>query len=369
MNDAEYMRLALALAEQGRGWTAPNPMVGAVIVKDGAVIGQGWHERYGEPHAERNALASCTADPAGATMYVTLEPCCHHGKQPPCVDAILASGIRRVVIGSADPNPLVAGKGVAILRSHGVEVTKNVLRQECDALNKIFFHYITTGRPFVSMKYAMTMDGKIAAYTGASKWVTGETARRHVQQQRHRFRGIMVGVGTVLADDPLLTCRMENGRNPVRIICDTHLRTPPQAQVVTHRRTDPDHPRHLLRRPGKAGGLPAMAGCQVLCLNEENGHVDLRQLMERLGREQIDSILLEGGGTLNWAALECGIVQQVQAYIAPKLFGGRDAKTPVEGVGVPAPTNAFRLKNSRLERLGEDLLIESEVEYPCSQES
>ena len=168
MNDAESMRLALALAERGRGWTAPNPMVGAVIVKDGAVIGQGWHERYGEPHAERNALAACTADPAGATMYVTLEPCCHHGKQPPCVDAILASGIRRVVIGSADPNPLVAGKGVAILRAHGVEVTENVLREECDALNRIFFHYITTGRPFVSMKYAMTMDGKIAAFTGPS---------------------------------------------------------------------------------------------------------------------------------------------------------------------------------------------------------
>ena len=232
MNDAEYMRLALALAERGRGWTAPNPMVGAVIVKDGAVIGQGWHERYGEPHAERNALAACAADPTGATMYVTLEPCCHHGKQPPCVEAILASGIRRVVIGSADPNPLVAGKGVAILRAHGVEVTENVLREECDALNRIFFRYITTGWPFVSMKYAMTMDGKIAAYTGASKWVTGETARSHVQQQRHRFRGIMVGVGTVLADDPLLTCRMENGRNPVRIICDTQLRTPPQAQVV-----------------------------------------------------------------------------------------------------------------------------------------
>ena len=346
MNDAEYMRLALALAEQGRGWTAPNPMVGAVIVKDGAVIGQGWHERYGEPHAERNALAACTADPAGATMYVTLEPCCHHGKQPPCVDAILASGIRRVVIGSADPNPLV----------------------ECDALNKIFFHYITTGRPFVSMKYAMTMDGKIAAYTGASKWVTGETARRHVQQQRHRFRGIMVGVGTVLADDPLLTCRMENGRNPVRIICDTHLRTPPQAQVVTTADQIPSILATCCTDPERQA-VYRMAGCQVLCLNEENGHVDLRQLMERLGREQIDSILLEGGGTLNWAALECGIVQQVQAYIAPKLFGGMDAKTPVEGVGVPAPDDAFRLKNSRLERLGEDLLIESEVEYPCSQES
>ena len=330
MNYVESMRLALALAERGRGWTAPNPMVGAVIVKDGAVIGQGWHERYGEPHAERNALAACTADPAGATMYVTLEPCCHHGKQPPCVDAILASGIRRVVIGSADPNPLVAGKGVAILRSRGVEVTENVLREECDALNRIFFRYITTGRPFVSMKYAMTMDGKIAAFTGASKWVTGETARSHVQQQRHRFRGIMVGVGTADQIPTILaTCCAD-----------------PERQAVYQR-----------------------AGCQVLCMNEKNGHVDLRQLMERLGREQIDSILLEGGGTLNWAALECGIVQQVQAYIAPKLFGGRDAKTPVEGVGIPAPDDAFRLKNSRMERLGEDLLIESEVEYPCSQES
>ena len=301
-------------------------------------------------------------------MYVTLEPCCHHGKQPPCVDAILASGIRRVVIGSADPNPLVAGKGVAILRAHGVEVTENVLREECDALNRIFFHYITTGRPFVSMKYAMTMDGKIAAFTGASKWVTGETARSHVQQQRHRFRGIMVGVGTVLADDPLLTCRMENGRNPVRVICDTHLRTPPQAQVVITAEQIPTILATCCTDPERQA-VYQRAGCQVLCLNEKNGHVDLRQLMERLGREQIDSILLEGGGTLNWAALECGIVQQVPAYIAPKLFGGRDAKTPVEGVGVPAPDDAFRLKNSRLERLGEDLLIESEVEYPCSQES
>ena len=249
-----------------------------------------------------------------------------------------------------------------------MEVTENVLREECDALNRIFFHYITTGRPFVSMKYAMTMDGKIAAFTGASKWVTGETARSHVQQQRHRFRGIMVGVGTVLADDPLLTCRMENGRNPVRVICDTHLRTPPQAQVVTTADQIPTILATCCADPERQA-VYQRAGCQVLCLNEKNGHVDLRQLMERLGREQIDSILLEGGGTLNWAALECGIVQQVQAYIAPKLFGGRDAKTPVEGVGVPAPDDAFRLKNSRMERLGEDLLIESEVEYPCSQES
>ena len=202
MNDTEYMRLALELAKKGCGWTSPNPMVGAVIVKDGQIIGQGWHERYGQPHAERNALASCAVDPEGATMYVTLEPCCHFGKQPPCVNAILEAGISRVVVGSADPNPLVSGKGIAALRVQGVAVTEGVLREECDALNRIFFHFITTKRPFVSMKYAMTMDGKIATVTGASKWITSEAARAYVQQQRHRFSGIMVGVGTILADDP-----------------------------------------------------------------------------------------------------------------------------------------------------------------------
>ena len=215
MNDQQYMRMALQLAEKGCGFVAPNPMVGAVIVKDGRIIGQGWHERYRGSHAERNALASCTESPRGADMYVTLEPCCHHGKQPPCVDAILEAGIRRVVIGSTDPNPLVSGKGIQILRENGVEVTENILQKECSALNEVFFHYIRTGRPFVVMKYAMTLDGKIAAYTGVSKWITGEAARNHVHQQRHRFTAIMTGVGTVLADDPLLTCRMEGGRNPL----------------------------------------------------------------------------------------------------------------------------------------------------------
>ena len=367
MDDNDYMRLALQLAEKGCGWTAPNPMVGAVIVKDGQIIGQGWHEKYGQPHAERNALAACTVDPRGATMYVTLEPCCHYGKQPPCVDAILAAGIRRVVIGSADPNPLVAGKGVAILRAHGIEVTEKVLQDECDRLNRVFFHYITTKHPFVVMKYAMTMDGKIAAYTGASRWVTGEAARSHVQQQRHRYSGIMVGVGTVLADDPSLTCHMEGGKNPVRIICDTHLRTPQQSQVVMTAKAIPTILATCCTDPSRHAPY-IQTGCRVLCLNEKHGHVDLSQLMNRLGQEQIDSILLEGGGTLHWAALESGIVQQVQAYIAPKLFGGKTAKTPVEGMGVPTPDTAFRLKNSRMTRLGEDFLIESEVDYPCSPE-
>lgn len=367
MDDNDYMRLALQLAEKGCGWTAPNPMVGAVIVKDGQIIGQGWHEKYGQPHAERNALAACTVDPRGATMYVTLEPCCHYGKQPPCVDVILAAGIRRVVIGSADPNPLVAGKGVAILRAHGIEVTEKVLQDECDRLNRVFFHYITTKHPFVVMKYAMTMDGKIAAYTGASRWVTGEAARSHVQQQRHRYSGIMVGVGTVLADDPSLTCHMEGGKNPVRIICDTHLRTPQQSQVVMTAKAIPTILATCCTDPSRHAPY-IQTGCRVLCLNEKHGHVDLSQLMNRLGQEQIDSILLEGGGTLHWAALESGIVQQVQAYIAPKLFGGKTAKTPVEGMGVPTPDTAFRLKNSRMIRLGEDFLIESEVDYPCSPE-
>lgn len=360
MDDNEYMRLALQLAEKGCGWTAPNPMVGAVIVKDGRIIGQGWHEKYGQPHAERNALAACTESPKGATMYVTLEPCCHHGKQPPCVDAILEAGIHRVVIGSADPNPLVCGKGVQILQTNGVKVTENVLREECDQINQVFFHYIKTKRPFVVMKYAMTMDGKIATYTGASKWVTGEAARNHVHQQRNRYTAIMAGVGTVLADDPLLTCRIDGGKNPIRIICDSRLRTPPMAKVITTAEQVPTIIATCCSDREKQT-VYEEAGCRILLTNEKNGHVDLEDLMEKLGQDGIDSILLEGGGTLHWAALESGIVQKVQAYIAPKIFGGKIAKTPVEGTGVPDPADGFLLRNSTITRLGEDFLIESEV--------
>ena len=360
MDDNKYMRMALQLAEKGCGWVAPNPMVGAVIVKDGRVIGQGWHEKYGQLHAERNALNSCTESPAGATMYVTLEPCCHHGKQPPCTDAVLEAGIRRVVVGSGDPNPKVGGKGIRILREHGVEVTEHVLKEECNRLNEVFFHYIQTNRPFVVMKYAMTMDGKIAAYTGASKWITGESARNHVQQQRHRYSAIMVGVGTVLADDPLLTCRIPGGKNPLRFICDTGLRTPPAAQVVT---TAKEVPTTLVTScKDEEKWLPyEKAGCRILLMEEKDGHVDLWKLMERLGQEQVDSILLEGGGTLNWAALESGIVRKVQTYIAPKLFGGQTARTPIEGTGVASPADAFCLENSTVLRIGEDFMIESEV--------
>ena len=359
--DEKYMAMAIELAKKGYGYTAPNPVVGAVIVKDGCMIGQGYHEKYGEPHAERNALASCTQSPKGATIYVTLEPCCHHGKQPPCTEAILQAGISRVVTGSGDPNPLVGGKGIQILKDHGIQVREHVMKEKCDALNQAFFHYIQTGRPYVTMKYAMTIDGKIAAYTGASKWVTGEEARHHVHEQRKKNTAIMVGIGTVLADDPMLNCRIEGGRDPVRIICDTHLKMPVTSKIV---KTAKDIPTIIacctadeeLQRPYRE------AGCKILLTEKKMNHIDLEQLMEQLGKEKIDSILLEGGGTLNWAALNAGIVQKIQAYIAPKIFGGTTAKTPVEGIGVEVPDQAFLIKNRMIRLLGEDLLVEGDVE-------
>ena len=358
--DRQYMKMALELAQKGMGFTAPNPMVGAVIVKNGRIIGQGYHRKYGELHAEREALAVCTEEPKGASIYVTLEPCCHYGKQPPCVNAILEAGIRRVIIGSSDPNPLVAGKGIRILKDHGIEVTENILKEECDKLNEAFFYYIQNKKPYVVMKYAMTMDGKIAAYTGESKWVTGEAARIHVQEQRLKYTGIMVGVGTVLADDPMLTCRLENSRNPVRIICDSHLRTPLTSKIVRTAKTIPTILASSSKDQQKIKNYEEL-GCQVLYVPEKNGHIDLNRLMELLGAAKIDSILLEGGGSLNWSALESGIVQKVQTYIAPKLFGGEEAKTPVEGKGFPDPASAVLLKNSEIIRLGDDFLIESEV--------
>ena len=367
MNDQDYMRLALELARKGQGWTSPNPMVGAVIVKDGVIIGQGYHARCGDLHAERAALKACTADPAGATMNVTLEPCCHKGRQPPCTEAILEAGIARVVVGSSDPNPLVAGKGTGILRDHGVQITEGVCNEECLRLNDVFFHYIQTGRPYVVLKYAMTLDGKLAAYTGASQWITGETARRHVHTQRGRFRAIMVGIGTVLADDPRLTCRIEGGRDPLRIICDTHLRIPLTAQVV---QTAAEVPTLIATCSQDTAAIQALKdkGCHVLVLPQADGHVDLNALVEILGKNDIDSILLEGGAQLHWSALKAGLVHKVQAYLAPKLLGGETAKSPIGGQGFPTPDEAVILKNPVLTHLGEDLLIESEVDA-CSQES
>lgn len=365
MTDREYMARALLLAERGCGWVSPNPMVGAVIVRDGKIIAEGWHHKCGDLHAERDALSRCTSDTHGATIYVTLEPCCHHGRQPPCTDAIIEAGITRVVIGSGDPNPLVAGKGLQILRQHGIEVTEHVLEEECRAINEVFFHYISTKTPFVAMKYAMTMDGKIAAYTGLSQWITSENARNHVHLLRHRYRGIMVGLGTVLADDPMLNCRMENGRDPVRIICDTRLNTPLEARLVNTAREIPTIIATCCEDSEKQR-LYLEKGCKLIVLPEYKGHIDMKVLVSELGKREIDSVLLEGGGTLNWSALEAGIVSKVYAYVAPKLFGGAGAKSPIGGQGFPSPDECVMLKNPKITVLEPDILIESEV-GTCSQ--
>ena len=360
MTDEYYMRRAIALAQKGEGQVSPNPLVGAVIVKDGKIIGEGYHEHYGQPHAERNALANCIQSPEGATIYVTLEPCCHHGKQPPCTDALLAAGIRRVVIGSKDPNPLVHGKGIRILREHGVEVTEQVLQDECDEMNEVFFHYIQTKLPFVILKYAMTLDGKIASASGKSQWITGEAAREQVHRMRHEMTGIMVGAGTVIADDPMLNCRLPQTKDPVRIVCDTTLRIPLKSRIVQTAEEQNTIIATCCQDEAKIREYQKY-GCRIIVTEHADGKVDLKELMRQLGADGIESVLLEGGAMLNWSALEAGIVNEVYAYVAPKLFGGADAKSPVAGMGVDHPDDAYHLVNQRIQQVGEDILITGEL--------
>lgn len=375
MAEEQFMKRAIELAKQGVGWTAPNPLVGAVVVKNGRVIGEGYHRKYGELHAERNALAACTEDPAGATLYVTLEPCCHYGKTPPCTEIIIEKKIAKVVIGSRDPNPKVAGKGARILREHGIEVVEDYMREACDALNPVFFHYITTKTPYVVLKFAMTLDGKIATRTGASKWITGEAARNHVHQLRGRYAGILAGIGTVLADDPMLNCRIDGAHQPLRIILDSHLRIPMGSRLVRSAKEYPllivcnESTRDREKGTNRIQKLEE-AGAKVWTLPEKNGHPDLNVLMQRLGEEKIDSVLIEGGGTVNEAALKAHIVHHVYAYIAPKIFGGEDAKTPVEGSGIRLPQECANLRLAKITVLLNDMLLEYDVEgeTECSPE-
>lgn len=356
MNDREYMLRAIELAKKGEGYTSPNPLVGAVIVKDGRIIGEGYHERYGDLHAERNAIAHLKEDANGATIYVTLEPCCHFGKQPPCTYAIVEQGIAKVVIGSRDPNPLVSGKGTAYLREHGIEVVEDFMREECDALNPVFFHFITTGYPYVVMKYAMTADGKIATRTGKSQWISGEESRRRTHRMRHRYRGIMAGIGTVLADDPMLNVRFEGGRNPVRILVDSSLRIPLGSRIC---KTASDQETIVVCAETKADlqkkKMLEDLGIQVLSVPEKEGGVDLKAAMKALGEQKIDSILLEGGGTLNESVLRYGLANELHVFLAPKIFGGVLAKSPVGGLGIDAVEEAYSLSLQSCEKSGEDM--------------
>ena len=356
-----YMQMAIDIAKTAMGYTSPNPMVGCVVVKDGRVISKACHERCGEFHAERNALLRCDEDTAGAEVYVTLEPCCHYGKTPPCTDIIIESGIKKVYVGSLDSNPLVAGKGLEILRDNGIEVECGILEDECIKLNEIFFHYISTGLPFVAAKYAMTLDGRIASHTGSSKWVTGEKSREYVQVLRKKYSGIMVGINTVIEDNPMLNCRLEENKsgelNPVRIILDSKIRIPMDCNIiktakdirtiVVYGRNDmtDERKRQLLKDNG------------VELISTGSERVDLKVLMKILGGMGIDSILLEGGATVNAAAFQSKIVNKIYAFIAPKLIMGENAKSPIGGRGIELMENAIQLKNISTEYIQDDILI------------
>lgn len=355
MTKQDYMRRALELARKGMGYTSPNPMVGCVVVKEGKIITEGYHEKYGAFHAERNALTRCQEDLTGAELYVTLEPCCHHGKTPPCTDIILERGIGKVYVGSMDPNPKVAGKGARILRDHGIEVETGLLEKECLALNEIFFHYITTGMPFVAMKYAMTLDGKIAAHTGDSKWVTGEEARQHVHMLRKQYCAILVGIGTVLADDPMLNCRIEDNVDPVRIVSDSKLRLPLTSQLVKTAKEIPTIVVYATADREKEEAL-RQEGVELIHA-ERDGQVDFEALMKELGQREIDSVLIEGGGAIHGTVLTSGLAKKVYCYVAPKLIGGRDARSPVEGDGFSQMKEALPVTELEIRQLGEDLCI------------
>ena len=386
--DVAFMRRALSLATRGVGRTNPNPLVGAVIVRDGRIIGEGWHALYGEAHAERNALADCAArgeDPRGATVYVTLEPCSHHGKQPPCVDALVRAGVARVVVGSRDPNPLVSGRGAARLAAAGIEVVPDVLRDECDAINQVFFHYITTKTPYVVAKWAMTADGRIACSSGDARWVSGPASREDCHALRHRLAAVMVGVGTVAADDPLLTCRLAGGRNPLRVVCDTRLSIAEDSALVRSAELGeapllvacgpidgaaestetaiPDARADLAARAAKASRLRAR-GVEVLevplaraATPAPDARIDLRELMSALGSRGVDSVLLEGGARLHGSAFAAGIVNEAVAYVAPKAVCDAAAPGPVAGAGVPLMADARQFGAPHVDVLGSDVRI------------
>jgi len=361
-DDRRFMRRALRLARRGLGRSSPNPAVGAVVVKNGRVIGEGYHAKYGAPHAEVHALAAAGAEAKGAAIYVTLEPCHHQGKTPPCTRAILAAGLARVLYGASDPNPKVAGGGGDFLAAQGIEVRPGILRLECQREHRFFFKHVTTGRPYVVLKTAATLDGRTAAHTGDSRWVTGEKARRHAHRMRAWLDAICVGSGTALADDPQLTCRLRGGRDPLRVVVDSKLRLPPTAKVLDKASTA----RCLVacgpKAPAQRRAALEKAGAEVLVLPQgPAGGLDLAALLAELGRRGVTSLLLEGGAGLAWGFLSAGLVDEVAYFYAPKLIGGVAAPGMIGGQGFAIMNQAVSLEPPRLRRLGEDILLQARV--------
>jgi diaminohydroxyphosphoribosylaminopyrimidine deaminase/5-amino-6-(5-phosphoribosylamino)uracil reductase len=364
MTDLQWMARALTLAARGRGLTSPNPMVGAILVRDGAMLAERFHERAGGAHAEAAALAEAGARARGATLYVTLEPCNHVGRTPPCVDAIIRAGVRRVVSATRDPNPRVRGGGTAALAAAGVEVTTPCLEREARDLNRAFFTAVERQRPHVTVKWAMTLDGKIAAFDRRSQWVTGEAARQEGHRLRSQSDAIVTGIGTVLADDPALTVRLAQPwpREPYRVVVDSRARLPLDAKLLQSGRRS-----RVLVAVGEAAApqrLAALesAGVTVLACKSREGRVDVADLGARLLALDVTAVLLEAGSELTGAFVQAGLVDRVAVFVAPTLLGGADAPTPVGGAGLALP-NALRLTNMTVRPLGTDWLIEADVPH------
>lgn len=360
-DNAKFMQMALGLAKKGEGKTSPNPMVGAIIVKDGKVVGRGYHKRVGGAHAEIIALKEAGNFSKGATLYVNLEPCCHFGRTPPCTDAIIKAGIKRVVVSMSDPNPINNGKSFKILRRHNIKVNVGLLNSESKHLNEIFIKYITTNFPFVTVKIAQSLDGKIATKFGESKWITGKDARRFVHRLRKEVDAVLVGVNTIIKDNPLLTAR-NPFKNPFKVILDSSLKTPLDSRIFSK---DSPSPNIIVTTKGvslkKISRYEKIA--KVLIAKTKNGKIGLRDLLRRLTRLEISHVLVEGGGSLVASFLEDGLVDKVLIFISPKIIGGQTSPTSVEGRGINRLSQAIKLKNFSVRKFGKDLLVEGYPEY------
>ncbi|MCL5808812.1 MAG: bifunctional diaminohydroxyphosphoribosylaminopyrimidine deaminase/5-amino-6-(5-phosphoribosylamino)uracil reductase RibD [Deltaproteobacteria bacterium] len=369
--DERFMRLALRLARKGEGCVNPNPMVGAVIVRDGRIIAEGYHRECGGKHAEINAIENATEPIAGATFYITLEPCSHYGRTPPCVDALIACRPGRVVVGTTDPNPHVSGKGLQALEQQGIETRIGVLAEACRQLNEVFFKYITTGIPFVTIKFAQTLDGRIATTTGHSRWISSPPSLRFAHRLRSLHDAILVGSGTVLNDNPELTCRLIHGRNPLRIVVDSQLRSSPEARIFNEARGTQTIMATTYRAPAEKRRLFETKGVEVLETGEDQaGHVDLRELLTALGRREISSLLVEGGAAVITSLLKGNLADRLIVILAPKIVG--EGINTVGDLGIRQMGNALRLSFRRIIRRGDDLILDARIhknKHPMPDES
>ncbi len=361
--DQHWMKRTLELAKQGAGWVSPNPMVGCVIIKNGEVIAEGWHAKFGGLHAEAAALAVAGKRAEGATLYVNLEPCSHFGKTPPCADAIIRHKLARVVVAMEDPNPKIAGRGIQRIRKAGIAVEVGLMEEEAKDLNRSFIHYITHQTPYCVMKTAVTMDGKTGTETGDSQWITGVDARKEVHRMRHEMDAVLVGTGTALADNPRLTTRLEGEvSQPIRVVLDRNGVLPRTHHVLADEAAKTlwvmnEKAARTIREEVRVSQL----GVEILTVTENDGHLNLRDLFDKLGRRGVASVLLESGGSLNAAMLHAGLVQEVVLFMAPKIVGGKNAKTAVEGIGIPVLADCLNLEFTDIRQVGHDLMIRGRV--------